>query len=151
MSIKSFLFKSTKEAIFNTGPFEDISNIFKGISSDSIDPTTLAILESILSGEDLFTIYQRGEYDTFCTLDKKSQPRFICASSRLLELLKNFTGNSEVVVKRWCNSKEMTLYNWSTEDARTIFDWLIDTAHATLQPQERIILYLEHNIVAPAS
>ena len=146
MAIKSYLFKSTKDDVCKLHEADKVSLQFEGIESTGIDPTTLTQLESILTGEDCYNIYEKGDYSIIHRLEDKKGPVFISSSSKLIDGLKNLTKNSkQEVLERWCQTQEMSLYGWTPQKAEHIIDWLLKTCSNALAPKEEIILLIDVN------
>lgn len=144
MSIKSYLFKSTKEVINKISTLESIELSFEGIQSSGIDPTTLTQLESILSGEDCYHIYEKGDYSICHRLEEEGGPIFIRSSAKLIDCLKNLNkSRKQEVLERWCKTREMALYGWTPKKAEHIIDWLIETSTQQLKSQEEIFLFID--------
>ena len=144
--MRSYLFKSTEEAVINCSSEKDFKTSFSGIESSGIDPTTLTVLESILSGEDFYNIHERGEYEIIKKIDEvdDNSPMFVSSSKALIDCLKILTSTQkQKVLRNWCKTQEMTLYGWTPEKAERIIDWLIETSHNKNSPEEKIILFLE--------
>lgn len=144
--MRSYLFKSTEEAVKNCDCKKAVDNNFKGIESNGIDPTTLTILESILSGEDFYNIHERGEYEIIKKIDEENEhsPMFVSSSTNLIECLKRLSlEEKERILNKWCKTQEMALYGWTPEKAERIIDWLISTSQSKNSPEEKIILFLE--------
>lgn len=144
--MRSYLFKSTEDAVKNCSCEKEITSSFSGIESSGIDPTTLTVLESILSGEDFYNIHERGEYEIIRKVDESNEnsPMFVSSSKTLIDSLKSLTQKQKSrVLKRWCETQEMALYGWTPETAERIIDWLILTSQNKNSPEEKIILFLE--------
>ena len=146
MSICSYLFKSTREEIENLTETEKLRQNFKGIESTGIDPTTLTILESILTGEDLYQIYEKGEYSVIKKVDEEddNSPLFVSSSTSLMNSLKELdTKKIKDVLNMWCSTQEMKLYGWTPRKAKHIIDWLVKISKQNHSPEEQIILYID--------
>ena len=144
--MRSYLFKSTEEAVINGTYEKGFKASFPGIESRGIDPTTLTVLESILSGEDFYNIHERGEYEIIKRVDEedKNSPMFVSSSKTLIDALKILSPKQKIkVLSTWCKTQEMKLYGWTPETAERIIDWLIQTSQNKETPEEKIILFLE--------
>jgi hypothetical protein len=147
MPIKSYLFKSTMEGVENLSGIRTINKTFGGIESTGIDPTTLTVLESILTGEDFYNIYEKGEYKIIKKVDEEDENSalFVSSSATLIECLKTLEKkNKKSVLEQWCATQEMQLYGWTPEKAEHIIDWLIETSQENT-PDEHIILFIDFN------
>ena len=144
MSIESYLFKSTKENIYNIDEVGQIKSDFKSINSSGIDPTTLSQLESILTGEDCYNIYEKGDYSIFHRFDDEGGPVFIRSSTNLIKCLKELSlQRKNEILERWCQTQEMSLYGWTPEKAERIINWLIDASSDQSSNHEEIFLFLD--------
>lgn len=144
--MRSYLFKSTKEAVINCKCNKAVQSHFSGIESNGIDPTTLTVLESILSGEDFYNIHERGEYEIIKKVDEENDnsPMFVSSSKNLIDNLKKLNKEEiQQVLSKWCQTQEMAMYGWTPEKATHIINWLISTSHDQNSPEEKIILFLE--------
>lgn len=144
--MRSYLFKSTRASVIESDIGSQVTQAFDGIESSGIDPTTLTILESILSGEDFYNIHERGEYEVIKKYDKNSDNihLFVSSSKNLIKHLKKLTSEQKKhVLEEWCATQEMTLYGWTPETAEKIIDWLISTSKNKKCPEETIILFME--------
>lgn len=148
--MRSYLFKSTKEDVIKNGNAKGIKKLYDGLESNGIDPTTLTILEAIISGEDYYNIHERGGYEIIKKVDENDEhsPLFVSSSENLIDCLKSLSPEQRSeILEDWCASDEMTLYGWTPEKAGHIFDWLISTSHKKNEPNEKIILFIETNPV----
>ena len=144
--MRSYLFKSTKEAVINCKCNKTVQSHFIGIESNGIDPTTLTVLESILSGEDFYNIHERGEYEIIKKVDEENDnsPMFVSSSKNLIDNLKKLNKEeTQQVLSKWCQTQEMAMYGWTPEKAAHIINWLVTTSHEQNSPEEKIILFLE--------
>jgi len=149
--MRSYLFKSTKEDVIKHDNGEEVKNLYNGLESNGIDPTTLTILESIISGEDYYNINERGDYEVIKKVDEddENSPLFVSSSQNLIDSLKNLSNEQKTkVLEDWCASEEMTLYGWTPEKAQHIFDWLVTMSSSKRDPNEKIILFIETNPVS---
>ena len=144
--MRSYLFKSTREEVISYDNEVEIQNLVDGIESNGIDPTTLTVLESILSGEDFYNIHERGEYEIIKKVDEddENSPMFVSSSKNLIDNLKNLSKKQkQEVLSAWCDTEEMNMYGWTPEKAEHIIDWLIVTSRSKSKPEEKIILFME--------
>jgi hypothetical protein len=147
MTIKSFMFKSTRAKVESLNKDNAVEKNFNGILSTGIDPTTLTILESILTGVDCYKIYEKGDYGIIKRVDEEDDNSnlFVSSSSTLIHCLKELTSeNKENILQKWCETEEMKLYGWTPDKALEIIDWLIDIAQEN-SPDEQIMLYIDLN------
>ena len=149
--MRSYLFKSTKEDVIKNGNGEEIKKLYDGLESNGIDPTTLTILESIISGEDYYNIHEKGGYEIIKKIDEddENSPLFVSSSQNLIDSLKELSiKERREVLEEWCATDEMALYGWTPEKAKHIFDWLISTSSSKKAPDEKIILFIETNPIS---
>ena len=149
--MRSYLFKSTKEDVIKNGNTGEIKDLYDGLESNGIDPTTLTILESIISGEDYYNIQERGGYEIIKKIneDDENSPLFVSSSQNLIDSLKNLSAEQKVnILEDWCASEEMALYGWTPAKAQHVFDWLVNTSSSKKQPDEKIILFIETNPIS---
>ena len=143
--MRSYLFKSKPEDVINFDSSQKVNKTFSGIESSGIDPTTLTVLESILTGEDYYNIYEKGEYEIIKKVEEDDTSYlFVSSSTNLIDCLKRLSiEQKKEILKKWCSTQEMTLYGWTPERAERIIDWLISTSRHKGDPEEKIMLLMQ--------
>ena len=119
MSLDTYIIRAAQEDLEHLSD-NDLLDHRKGLALNDLDPTTLIKLESLITGEDTFTINSRG----YNILASANGLVYVKTSPQLLRALRHLTFKEKnEILNLWIDSKEMALYNSSPIKAQLFFPY----------------------------
>ena len=142
MNMDTFIIRASRHELkYYNG--KNFLGSFCGIKLKDFDPTQLMKLESLITGDDLFDINNRGYNIIGYSTEGIT---YIDTSPQLLKALRTLTFSKKIeVLDKWCRCKEMQLYHSSPIKAAEVLDWLIKSSRDIDAFQKPLIVCMDNH------